>query len=155
MSFRLEHPTVSANRAEKATLFVQGDFGFGFRKILCRWIEWEERPYAQYAHAIHVRFVPKGGRSVRGFVKHGIDRPFVILAGWNVPDLTASDWELVREDESVRVQQVRHTSFSPAWEREFDAGLERYLARGGRVVLDARSSLSTDWSQGSSARRGP
>jgi hypothetical protein len=57
-------------------------------------------------HAIHKRFVAEGGRSVRGFVKHGIDRPFVVLAGWNGLELTASDRELVRDDESVRVQYV-------------------------------------------------
>jgi len=125
---------------EKATLFLQGDFGFGYHKIPCRWIEWEERPYAQYSHAIHVRFVPKGGRSVRGFVHHGINSPFVILAGWNVPDLTKSDWELIREDESMCVQQVRHTSFSPEWDTEFDKGLDRYRGRGGRLAFDGRTS---------------
>jgi hypothetical protein len=119
-------------------LFVQGDFGFGFRKIPCRWIEWEDRPYAQYPHAVHVRFVPKGGRSVRGFVRHGIDKPFVILAGWNVPDLTAGDFELLREDRTMRVEQSRHTAFSPSWEAEFDAGLRAYAARGGRVLFDGR-----------------
>jgi hypothetical protein len=139
MSSRVPDENPRVHRADKATLFVQGEFGFGFRKFEVRWIEWEERPYAQYAHAIHVRFVPRGARRPRGFVHAGINWPFVVVAGWNVPDLTAEDFDTVREDAQVRVQQSRHRSFSPEWAVEFDAGLRAYLAHGGRILIDGRS----------------
>jgi hypothetical protein len=138
MTSRAADESSGVQRAEKATLFVQGEFGFGFRKFEVRWIEWEERPYAQYPYATHVRFVLKGARRPRSFVHAGINWPFVIVAGWNVPSLTADDFETLREDSSVSVRQSRHNSFSPAWRAELDAGLRAYLARGGGIILDAR-----------------
>jgi hypothetical protein len=138
MPYQLEFPSAESERVEKATIFFQGDFGFGFHRVPCRWIQWREGPYAQYRNAVHVRFVPKGKRSVRQLVHHGINQPLVILSGWDVPDLTKPDFEFVKDDTKVRVMQSRHTAFSSEWEDEFDAGLRRWAGRGGRVLLDAR-----------------
>jgi hypothetical protein len=126
------------HRAEKATLFVQGEFGMGFRKMEVRWIEWVDRPYAQHPHALHVTFVPKGARSERSFVHHGVSWPFLVVAGWNVPDLTRGQFETLYETPDVVVQQGRHRAFSPAWREELDAGLQAYVSRGGRILVDGR-----------------
>jgi hypothetical protein len=103
-----------------------------------RWIEWIDRPYAQYPHAIHVTFVPKGARRARTFVQHGRNWPFVVVAGWNVPNLTSDQFKTLYDTPDVTVREGRHTAFSPAWQEEFDAGLDAYVRHGGRLLFDGR-----------------
>jgi hypothetical protein len=123
-------------RFENVTLYVSSDFGFGYCKpIECKWLEIETKPYAQYPVASHVRFLEKRKRTVRGFVRHGINRGFVVLAGWSHPDLRPDPFE----DKGDGVLVSRGLSFDPVFASEFDANLSAYCVEScAKVVHDSR-----------------
>jgi hypothetical protein len=129
----------TSGRVENATIYRGG--GFGFRRTECRWVEWETKPYAQHASALHVRFVEKGKRNPYGFVMCGhADAGFVIVRGHGHPvefSPTMTEERDVGNGTSVVTSITRHCSFDPAWTREFRAGFAKYIAtRVGFLVLD-------------------
>ncbi len=139
-------------RFENVTLFHEGMFGFN--KVECRWVEVEVRPYAQYAEAVHVRFVEKGKRKVHGFVCAGLDGHFAILAGYGHPSLGPSAF--VRKDEVSTVS--RWASCDPRWAMGFVWHLTNYSEETGAKVLAnhvvvRRQDADSPWMRAEAARR--
>lgn len=127
-------------QARKVTIYRKSEFGLGYTKVECRKFGFEHRKYAQYDGAIHVAFVPKGKRRVRGFVETSYPS-CVVLDGHGHPD-PDSPWTAWGSSETgCEVRQSRHMSFDPAWDKEFNAKMAEYLAESGAtVVLDTREN---------------
>ena len=113
----------------KGTLYLQSSMLGSYTKIEATNIKITTGRHAQYDCAVHVRFVPKGKRSLRGFVQD-YHPTLVVLEGWGHFD---PDDAFVRTSETSSI--TRHSSFSEEWETEFDAKLARYLASSKAVVL--------------------
>lgn len=124
---------------EKATIYTTSEFMGNVTKTEVRRGEIEVKPYAQYAEAIHVKFVPKGARKLRGFVKS--HKPYVIvLEGHGHPD-PDSLYGAYREtqDGEAAVASGRYRSFDPRWVEDFEASLNEYLEdKRDAVVFDRR-----------------
>jgi len=121
-------------RVENATLYRGG--AFGYSRTECRWIEWVVKPYAQYTAATHVKFVEKGKRTARGFVRCGIDSPFIILKGHGHPKDLVEVWKDVpTNDPNFTARQTRHSCFSNEWDKEFNAALAAYLDKNPTGVF--------------------
>lgn len=133
--------TTQATRLENATIYRGGSFGF--RRIECRWVEWETKPFAQYPSTIHVRFVEKGKRKPDGFRRAGSTAPFVIIAGHGHPEeLTVTFTPSSDHGNGVTSQMTRHSCFAPEWTTEFQAALAKYVGGGAVVVtLDATGAV--------------
>lgn len=110
----------------KATIYYQTDFGFGVSKREVKNLEIKEGKYAQYDKALHFRYVPKGKRKLRGFVK--TDNDFVVvLEGWGHPEPTDGFAKEKESETGITTQSSRHTCFSPEYIKEFKALIIPYL----------------------------
>lgn len=124
----------------KVTIYRKSEFGMGYHKIECRKFAFEHTKYAQYDNAVAVAFVQKGKRKARGFYETSYPS-CVVLEGHGHPDPDDPMTAPVETDTGCVVRQSRFSSFDPAWDEEFNAKIERYLAESGAtVVLDTRGN---------------
>lgn len=109
--------------AQRVTIYVMNEFGFGAVRIECsRWFA-EYMKWAQYDRALNVLFVPKGAKKVRGKVE-GYKPYLLVLEGWGHPDTRASG-----------DGTTSFTSFHPAHMSNFDQMIDEYIATKGVKVL--------------------
>lgn len=121
---------------QKITLYRRSMLGY--TKFECTKWGHAVRKYAQYESAVEVRFVPKRKRKPRYFMETSHPST-IILEGHGHPD-PDSAWGTpeVTENGTV-VRSARHSGFSPEWDNEFNAKIDRYLAESGaKVLLDLR-----------------
>ena len=115
----------------KATIYRKSDF-IGIVKSEVKNLKILRGPYAQYADAIFLEFVPAGKRKAVRIV--GSYAPyFLILNGHGHPE-PGSAMELVSSDAFVTVQKSKYLSFDPRYTSDFDAEIAPYLAAHPEVV---------------------
>jgi hypothetical protein len=114
---------------EKATIYTTGELMGNVQKVEVRRGDVEVKPYAQFSDAVHVKYVPKGARRQRGFVKSF--KPFVlILEGHGHPDPDSLFGEAVPSSvEGVSVAHGRHSAFGDEWTNDFRGMMGRYIAK--------------------------
>lgn len=119
--------TTTEVKFEKATIYTTSEFMGNVIKTEVRRGEVEIAPYAQYNEAVHVRFVPKGKRSQRGFVKS--HKPFVlVLEGHGHPDAATLYGETeATQDGECSVARGRYRSFDAGWVRDFRSLMSSYI----------------------------
>jgi hypothetical protein len=114
-------------------------------KFECRTLRVEVGPYAQYAAAVRLTYVPKGSRKEREHVE--TYRPCaVILAGHGhmCPD-GLFDESTRKTEGDISTVRSRYLSCDPRWQGDFDAKLAAYVAEGkGRIVADFRGHDSKE-----------
>lgn len=126
----------TTGKAGKATLYFQG--GYGMVKIEVRSVEFAERAYAQYSAAYEIKWVKRGARKTSGVVV--TDHPsYLIIEGWDHPEVDAAFGPEVESSPGVSVSKGRYSSCDPRWTSDFDAKINPYIERtGAKVVLDLR-----------------
>ena len=130
---------------EKATIYTTGEFMGNIIKVEVRRGEVKVAPYAQHTDAVHVRYVPKGKRNERGFVKSF--KPFVlVLEGHGHPDADSLyGYEYTSEDGEVTTSRGRHRSFDAAWVRDFRSLISAYINKSqgeAKVVFSVDEELA-------------
>jgi hypothetical protein len=107
---------------QNVTIYVEGMFGF--LRIDAKSVEvWTDKwtdKYAQYAEAEFVRFVEKGKRKPRGFIKAGSGSSFVIVEGLGQPELGAPQFT----DNGNGSRITTYSSYDARWALEFARALE-------------------------------
>lgn len=121
---------------QQSTMYAQG--GYGMSKVEVREILIETGPYAQYAAAVFVTYIPRGARKPKAFVQ--TYRPdLVVLAGW---DHFSPDDPMLPAQEignGVSVSAGRYRSCDPRWASDFGGTLGRYLdAKSLSALADMR-----------------
>lgn len=112
--------TATDTTFEKATIYTTGEFFGNIQKIEVRRGSVEVKPYAQHTDAVHVKFVPKGGRRLRGFVKSY--KPFVmIVKGHGHPEPAELFGKTISEGDGVTVKQGTYAAFDERWVEDFKA----------------------------------
>jgi hypothetical protein len=109
-------------RLDRATLYREGDFGFGYRKHEVRNVRIRVRPYAQYRHAVEVTFTPRGARRPRQFYETS-HASLIVFEGWG-HSLTPESMYGRPSDDGVAVS--KHTAFSPEWGKSFAEKIASY-----------------------------
>ncbi len=118
---------------EKATLYYVSGM-FGYHKTEAKNVTIELIRYAQYDRAYKVTFVPKGKRSPKAFVKCGINSPFIVVKGFDNPDVAS--WLTPEEGGG---SMSRYSSCDPRWQSEFDAAIVKH---GVEVAFDGRGAIA-------------
>jgi hypothetical protein len=114
--------------AKKITLYKQGDFGMAWHKYeISAWLI-QRRPYAQYAQAVEVTFLPKGAQKMRRFMI--TDPNVIVVSGWGHP-ASPTMWSEETKSGEVTTTKSRHLSFSPEWKGE----VEGMLKKSGAKIL--------------------
>ena len=105
---------------------------FGYTRIECREATLMHGPYAQHADVPKLRFVRKGCRRPEGIVLDS--SRVVILEGHGHPELT-----IRHQVAAAGYQETRHYSYSPEWDREFNAALSVYVGETkARLLVDTK-----------------
>lgn len=124
----------------KATIYTTDGFGC-VTKIEVRGGSVEIGPYAQYREALKVRYVPKGARKTRGFVKDY--KPYVVvLEGHGHPTPNGMFDNGKRETTNgVTAVQSQYHAFDSRWVNDWEATLRSYLNDNPetQVVFDQTS----------------
>jgi hypothetical protein len=129
----------------KATIYRSGMFGITATEVTSLGISVGK--WAQYASAVHVRYVPKGKRSPRGeMISH--DPYLVILEGHGhvKPD---GMYDPAKSEAGGQVS--RYASCDPRWRSDFDAKLSAYLSTSGAKVLHDFRGFDTSKAQPAAA----
>lgn len=124
------------------TLYLKSPMMGNIKKIECRTLRIEIRPYAQHSNAVHVYFIPKGQRKEREEIE--TYRPAtLVLEGWGHPDPDSVCDESTRKTEAnVSSVRSRYHSFDPRWREDFDAKISTYVAEGrGKILADYRKHV--------------
>jgi hypothetical protein len=132
------YPTV---KAEKATIFVRSDMGFGIRKYEVRNLRIEIAPYAQHSNAVKATFTYRGHRKSSSLVE--TFRPtLVVVQGWG-HDLTPdSMFGATTKGDGVETTMSRYSSCDSRWDSDFAAKLDAYLANSdASLVADYRKHV--------------
>jgi hypothetical protein len=115
---------------DNVTLYVESEFGFGYRKIECRTLTVEIRKYAQYEAAVDLCFVPKGKRKERQVIE-AYKPSAVILSGFGHPEppdaFTKAVTTTNADGTEVTTSQSRGLSNDPMYANEFGKMLAEYL----------------------------
>jgi hypothetical protein len=121
-------------KLDRGTLYLRSEFLGNYIRVEARNIEITIRPYAQYASAVEVRFVPRGARKVRGFVQTSYPS-LVVLEGWD--HFEPAD---AYRPSVVGGKVSAHLCHSEGWSRDFAAELDAYLAGNrAKVAADFRN----------------
>jgi hypothetical protein len=121
----------------KATIYLRGMISMTRTEV--RDLRIEIRPYAQYDSAVHVSFVPKGGRSRRGFVESH-SPSLVVLDGWGHVEPASMFIASETSDSGVECSRGRYSACDPRCLADFGALLSAYVARtGAKIVADYRT----------------
>lgn len=110
----------------KATIYTEEIFGFTRTEV--RDLEIHEGKYAQYDHALRVRFTPKGKRKQRG-AWLTYKPTFLVMEGWGVGPEPRDAFKSTGPISSI----TRHGTCSPEWEKEM-----REQLVGVEIAFDAR-----------------
>ena len=105
---------------EKCTIYFTGDFMGNVSKIEARGASVEVKPYAQHRNAVHVRYIKKGGRKERGFVKSYQPRVWIV-EGWNQPTPASMFNQSETLDSGVTVHSSSYTCFDDRYVSDFRA----------------------------------
>ena len=133
---------------DKCTIYWTGDFMGNVQSVEARSASVEVKPYAQHRDAVHVRFIKKGGRKERGFVK-GYKPRVWIVEGWN-QTVPASMFNQVEESNGLTVHSSSYTCFDDRYVSDFRA---LAATEGKRFAFD--SGNSDDMAQAVPADLGP
>jgi hypothetical protein len=108
-------------------------------KVECRTLRIEVKPYAQYAAAVHLYFVPKGSRRERSCVETSCPA-VIVLDGYKQMDPDGIYDESTRKTTgNVSTVRARYLSCDPRWQSDFDVKLAEHVAEGkGKIVADFR-----------------
>ena len=125
----------------QVTIYVNSEFGGNISKIEGKLVKYEFGKYAQYDNALTVHFIPKGKRNVRGFTKCS-HATVMILEGIGHPVPESMFGEPVKSSvEGITLREGRHSMFSDAWDKNFDAMMDAYIAQNSpKIILDCRST---------------
>lgn len=121
-----------------ATVITMGDFGPIVTK--CKLVEYGYRKYAQYRNAAFVKYIPKGKRTVTGFIK-GYQPYIIILAGHHDVDMDGmDDWDSGTGNPDVKWKKSRYMSFDPRYSTDYDSFIDKYIESLGKdsVLFDER-----------------
>jgi hypothetical protein len=136
--------TTSKTTHGKATMYYRGSCG-NIMKMEVRSVDVTIAPFAQYATAVHVAFVPKGASKPRSFTQT-YQPNLVILDGHGHPD-AATLWDLstMRHAGTITTQRGRYMNCDPRWASDFSALLAAHVEQtGARIVADFRGHDSGD-----------
>jgi hypothetical protein len=123
-------------KAEKCTLYISGEYGGTARRVECRSLKVERGPYAQHKSAVHVTFLEKGKRKLRGVVHVS---PFILVLDGHGHPMPASMWT---KPDVNGVSESRHSMCSTEWHTEFSAMIDVHINEtGARVLLDERKGI--------------
>ncbi len=126
----------SALEAEKCTVYISSEFGGTICRVECRSLKVERGPYAQHKSAVHVTFMEKGKRKLRGVVHHS---PFILVLEGHGHPMPASMWT---KPDANGVSESRHSMCSTNWHTEFTAMIDVHISEtGARVLLDERKGI--------------
>lgn len=116
---------------EKATLYIQGEFGMSWhKKELTSWFV-QKRPYAQYGQAIEMVFKPKGMQKLRRvFITSD---KMILASGWGLPDVGDMYGAEQSSEPGVSARMSRHMAFSPEWKSEIAESLKK---KGSKILVD-------------------
>lgn len=121
----------------KATIYSQSDLGLGLRKTEARNLKVQIIPYAQYANAVEITFIPKGKRNER-VITETTHAATVVLAGWGhalQPDgvyLPAT-----KAETGAETARGRYRSCDSRWVSDFMSSLAAYAsATGAEIALN-------------------
>jgi len=116
----------------KATIYVHGAITslIGYRSFRASRVTLEEMPYAQYARAIRVRFLPRGKRKERAYFETAFAST-VVVDGWIDEELPTP---------FLSGGKARYLSFDEGWNRDFSVWLESARVKHSqiRIVADLR-----------------
>jgi hypothetical protein len=123
--------TPSELTLDKGTLYVHGPFGF--TKVEAKDIRVDVKPYAQYSHAVHVTYIPKGKQKARGHVDT-YKPTLIVLSGWGHFDPPSAF-----KKNSDGSEQSKDSCFSDVFLTDFDEALKASGAlANGLVAADFR-----------------
>ena len=135
-------PTMKTATKELVTVYTSSSFGIS--KFEGKLVDFGTTKYAQYNAAPFIKYVPKGKRNVRGFVK--TYQPYIIIIkGVNHPepaDAFTAPKTTVYEMGVVTSRMSRYSSFDERYKTEFDAKISEYL-QSQTVLMDVRHTVST------------
>ncbi len=123
---------------DKCTIYWTGDFMGNVQKLEARSASVEVKPYAQHRDAVHVRYIKKGGRKERGFVK-GYQPRVYIVEGWNQPEPASMFNQVEEMDSGVTVHSSSYTCFDERYVSDF-----RDLMKAKGVEFDFDSGNADD-----------
>jgi len=132
---------MTAQTFGRCTVYTRSEFMGNIVKRECRSAEVARVPYAQYADAIQVKIVKKGARRARGWTI--TYHPYLlILDGHGHPEPAGmmDGGRVIRAGDGVTVIQSAHASHDDAWAQDFDALIEGHIAKGARILYDARGA---------------
>lgn len=132
----------TAQTYTNVTLYLKSSFMGNIKKVECRTLRVEVRPYAQHSNAVHVYFIPKG-RSKERKERETYRPATLVLEGWGHPD-PDSDWDESTRKTEANVSSVRsrYRSFDPRWREDFDIKISKYVAEGrGKILADYRKHV--------------
>lgn len=113
-------------RFENVTLYFSGESFGNYHRILCKYVEIEIKPWAQYPSAVHFRYLEKGKRKLRGFVQSY--RPSLIVAeGHNTPKPASMFGDEMPAGEGVTIARARHSSCGAGWRDDFNRDIKPQL----------------------------
>ncbi len=129
----------------KATIYIMGEFGMGYKRLEVKTCQAKRVKYAQYDAAVELRWRKPRQRNDRGTTQTDYANA-VILAGWGhaEPD-DGYDWSPA-DANGTKIGRSRHSSCSDGWNTEFAAMLDGYLAANptAKVLRDYRGMNAYD-----------
>lgn len=129
----------------RVTLYAQDDLMGCYVAIEASAYSVVVLPYAQFANAVHVRFVKRGGRRELGYVETSATT--LVLDGWEhvAPDGLFPQSRPFEPGEQAIVVRARHSGCSAAWHTEFNAMIDAYMkSTCTQALADYRSHVVTE-----------
>ena len=104
----------------RATLLTRGPFGYSV--MLVRDLTVTIRPYAQYSHAVEIRFTEKGKRKASGFME--TYKPGLVVLEGHVEVKLESAMEHCAGSPGVTCSRTRYESYDSRYDSDFARWLD-------------------------------
>jgi hypothetical protein len=121
---------------KQVTIYRISEFLGNVIKTEARLHEAGRMKYAQYDRAPFAVFTPKRKRRKLRHVSSGYAPFLLIVEGWNAPEPGDMFGERVRSETGCVVSQTRHSSFSDAWQAEFNTMIDPLIESGAVEVVE-------------------
>lgn len=127
---------------QKATLYLCSAIGTEIIRREGYLVNATFTDYAQYKNTPQIDFIFKGKRTVQRFIK-GYNPFFLILEGWDTPEVEESLYYNISESNGCRVSESKHLAHDDENYNIFNRFIEPHL-KNHKVLFDYRFMIVSD-----------